>query len=124
WGCRSVEAIVRPDAVRDFELLIRQFDEPFADPSAIPTLHVSRLAAESVKVVLSGDGGDEAFGGYARYATDLAEARLRRLVPGPVRRTMLARLASAWPAGHRLPKALRWKNALANVARDPASAYA
>jgi asparagine synthase (glutamine-hydrolysing) len=57
------------------------FDEPFADPSAIPTYYLARLTREHVKVALSGDGGDEAFGGYQRY---LAMKMLRRVerVPG------------------------------------------
>ena len=57
------------------------YDEPFADASAIPTMAVSRLAARHVKVVLSGDGGDELFGGYSRYAHDLKESKLRTCIP-------------------------------------------
>src|SRR5262249_57098019 len=70
FGTRHTEEVVTPDAVSLLDELALFFDEPFADPSALPTFLVSRLAARSVKVVLSGDGGDEAFGGYARYAPD------------------------------------------------------
>ena len=66
FGTSHVEAIVTADAVELLDELTKFYDEPFADPSAVPTYLVSRLAAKHVKVVLSGDGGDEAFGGYAR----------------------------------------------------------
>ena len=81
-----VEEVVTPDAVALLDELTHYYDEPFADASAVPTFLVSRLASRRVKVVLSGDGGDEAFGGYARYAHDLKEAALRRRLPGWFRR--------------------------------------
>src|SRR5437879_6398300 len=61
FGTAHVEAIVTADAVELLDELTKFYDEPFADPSAIPTYLVSRLAAKHAKVVLSGDGGDEAF---------------------------------------------------------------
>ena len=88
------------------------YDEPFADPSQIPTLLMSKLAREEVIVALSGDGGDELFGGYRRYVTAAnLWGKLRRL-PFPVRRaagTLLNqvpsgawdRLGGVWPGRHR-----------------------
>jgi asparagine synthase (glutamine-hydrolysing) len=59
--------IVKPDAVTVLPELVRHYGEPFADSSAIPTWYVSRMAASHVKMVLSGDGGDESFAGYSSY---------------------------------------------------------
>ncbi len=70
FGTDHHELVVEPESVSLLERLIAHFDEPFADPSAVPTYLVSRLAGQHVKVVLSGDGGDEIFAGYDRYVTD------------------------------------------------------
>jgi asparagine synthase (glutamine-hydrolysing) len=64
YGTEHHEIVVKPDCVGLVERLVRSFDEPFGDPSAIPTYIVSEFARRTVKVVLSGDGGDEFFGGY------------------------------------------------------------
>jgi asparagine synthase (glutamine-hydrolysing) len=124
YGTRHVEEIVTPDAVSLLDDLSLFYDEPFADPSALPTFLVSRLAAKHVKVVLSGDGGDEAFGGYARYAHDLKEAALRRRLPGWLRRGLLGPLARLWPKADWLPRPLRLKTGLTNLSLDAGSAYA
>jgi asparagine synthase (glutamine-hydrolysing) len=124
FGTRHVEEVVTPDAVSLVDELTHYFDEPFADPSAVPTYLVSRLARRSVKVVLSGDGGDEGFGGYARYAHDLREAGIRRLLPKWLRRGVLGPLAEGWPKADWLPRFLRAKTALTNLSLDDAGAYA
>jgi asparagine synthase (glutamine-hydrolysing) len=79
FGTAHHELTVRPDS---HELLLRMaevFDEPFADNSWLPTYLVSQLAAEHVKVVLSGEGGDELFGGYYWYVGDVMAPRLGRV---------------------------------------------
>jgi asparagine synthase (glutamine-hydrolysing) len=124
FGTRHEEEIVTPDAVGLLDQLTHYYDEPFADSSAIPTFLVCRLASRSVKVVLSGDGGDEAFGGYARYAHDLREAALRRWLPGWFRRYGLGPLASIWPKADWLPRPLRVKTLLTNLSLEPGAAYA
>jgi asparagine synthase (glutamine-hydrolysing) len=124
FGCRHVEEVVTPDAVALLDDLAHYYDEPFADSSAIPTFLVSRLASRSVKVVLSGDGGDETFGGYARYAHDLKEAAIRRRLPAWFRRAVLGPMARAWPKADWLPRPLRAKTTLTNLALDAGPAYA
>ncbi|UXI66334.1 asparagine synthase (glutamine-hydrolyzing) [Tahibacter amnicola] len=79
-GTDHHEQVVEPDATTLVEQLVWHLDEPFADSSALPTFLVSQLAARQVKMVLSGDGGDEAFAGYDRYLRFLALDRL-----GPLR---------------------------------------
>jgi asparagine synthase (glutamine-hydrolysing) len=124
FGTRHVEEVVTPDAVALVDELAQYYDEPFADASAIPTFLVARLARRSVKVVLSGDGGDEVFGGYSRYAHDLKEAAVRRLLPGWLRRGVLGPLSRVWPKADWLPRPLRAKTLLTNLSLEPGAAYA
>jgi asparagine synthase (glutamine-hydrolysing) len=123
YRTRHVEHVVTPDAVKLLDDLTYFYDEPFGDSSAIPTFLVSQLASRQVKVALSGDGGDEAFGGYSRYAHDLKEAALRRAVPAWLRRT-LGPVASAWPKTDWLPRPLRAKTLLTNLSLEAGPAYA
>jgi len=75
YGTTHRELVLRPDAALLLPALADAFDEPFADSSALPTYLVSQLAAEDVKVALSGEGGDELFGGYHTYTADLLAQR-------------------------------------------------
>ncbi|MFZ3069221.1 MAG: asparagine synthase (glutamine-hydrolyzing) [Microgenomates group bacterium] len=59
---------VKPDAIRILPLLVKQYEEPYADSSALPTYYLSKLTRKGVTVALNGDGGDENFGGYERYS--------------------------------------------------------
>jgi asparagine synthase (glutamine-hydrolysing) len=86
-----------PDVV---SRLMWNFDEPFADSSAVPTWHVAELARRDVKVALTGDGGDELFAGYDRYRAVWLSAGLDRL-PSPVRRLLGANLWQRLPGGRR-----------------------
>jgi asparagine synthase (glutamine-hydrolysing) len=110
------ELIVTPEVCGIVDELVRHFDEPFADQSSIPTYFVSKLAREHVKVVLSGDGGDELFAGYTRYAVEQGRAGFARL-PRVLRRGLMAPLAS------QLPHGARGRNFIHNVALDPAERY-
>jgi asparagine synthase (glutamine-hydrolysing) len=116
FGTDHHEFIVTPDICRIVDELAWHFDEPFADSSAIPTYMVSKMAREHVKVVLSGDGGDELFAGYTRYVVDRRRsgfARLPRFLRGGVMQ----------PLSRRLPHGAWGRNYLHNVALDPIGRY-
>jgi asparagine synthase (glutamine-hydrolysing) len=93
YGTAHEELVLRPDAALLLPALAEAFDEPFADSSALPTYLVSELASRHVKVALSGEGGDELFGGYYTYAADLLAARLGGLAR--LARPLVERLPSS-----------------------------
>jgi asparagine synthase (glutamine-hydrolysing) len=110
----------------DFDLvdeLARLYDEPYADSSAIPTYRVCQLARRHVTVALSGDGGDESFGGYRRYRLHVAEEWMRRAMPLRLRRPMFGLLGQVYPKADWAPRYLRAKTTFQALARDSVEAY-
>jgi len=110
----------------DFDLVDRLsslYDEPFADSSAMPTYRVSELARRRVTVALSGDGGDENFGGYRRYRWHTYEERVRGFVPGSVRGPFFGLLGRLYPKADWAPKVLRAKSTFEALALDPIEGY-
>jgi asparagine synthase (glutamine-hydrolysing) len=116
FGTDHHEFVVKPDAVGILDLLVSHFDEPFADSSAIPTWYVSEMARRHVTVVLSGDGGDELFGGYDRYVPHPRIVAFDRYSPRALRH--VAAVAAA-----RLPHGARGRNFLRHVGRDEQGRY-
>ena len=76
FGTEHHELLVKPDATSLLPWLVRHLDEPFADPSIIPTFYIARFTRQHVTVALNGDGGDETFAGYSKYWQDRAAAWL------------------------------------------------
>jgi asparagine synthase (glutamine-hydrolysing) len=130
YGTIHHELTLRPDAALLLPALAAAFDEPFADSSALPTYLVSKLAAEDVKVALSGEGSDELFGGYYTYVADLlaqrfgaAAARARplaELLPSSSRKVSFDYKAKRFTRAAHLPPLERhhgWKEIFSADAR-------
>ena len=107
---------VRPDVAEDLVRLGQVFGAPFGDSSALPTHYLARAAREHVKVALSGDGGDELFGGYNRYLAMKLGARLR-----PLR--VLERVGARIAAGHPKKLSTRVGRFLSTVGKTPPNRY-
>jgi asparagine synthase (glutamine-hydrolysing) len=100
------------------------FGEPFGDSSSIPTLTVCRLARRHATVALSGDGGDEVFGGYRRYRWHALICGLRAYLPPALRRRAIGALAAIYPKLDRAPRFLRARHTLTELSLDDAEGYA
>ena len=105
------------------DTLAQLYDEPYADSSAIPTYRVCQLARRHVTVALSGDGGDESFGGYRRYRLHMMEERMRRPLPLALRRPVFGLLGRAYPKADWAPRVFRAKTTFQALARDSVEAY-
>jgi asparagine synthase (glutamine-hydrolysing) len=119
FGTDHHEFVVRPDALSILDRLVAHFDEPFGDSSAIPTWYVSEIARRHVTVVLSGDGGDELFGGYERYRPHPRVEAFDRLRI-PAKRQLAALAWRGWPRQARGRNFLRH---LPRTARGPLTGY-
>ena len=111
FGTDHHELEAEPATVDLLPVLARQYDEPLADSSMVPTYLVSRLVRQHATVALGGDGGDELFGGYTPYAWLLRQERMRRVVPRPVR-------AAAGALARLTPPGIRGRNYLLGFGSD------
>lgn len=94
-GVEPTVLVAAPLAEEALREITRVYDEPFGDASAYPTLLLSRLARPHVTVALSGDGGDEVFGGYRRHAALSLAERIARWSPAPARRFLASHFGEA-----------------------------
>ena len=121
-GTSHRQFIVQPSAAEDLPRLAAVFGEPFGDSSALPTHYLSRETRRHVKVALSGDGGDELFGGYDRYrAMWLGEAF--RKMPAPLQRIATSKLWDRLPGTHPKSRGARLKRMLSSLHLAPAERY-
>jgi asparagine synthase (glutamine-hydrolysing) len=117
-GTAHHEGTVTPDVASLFDRLVVHLDEPFADVSLFPTFLVSRMAREHVKVVLTGDGGDELFGGYDAYEAEALAEKWAGLMPDAATRAADALLGLVPPSDKKkglVNKARRFVDGLANA---------
>jgi asparagine synthase (glutamine-hydrolysing) len=124
FGADHQERIVATDDFAAIDTLAAMFDEPFADASALPTWRVCQLARERVTVALSGDGADEAFGGYRRQVFHHHEERARSVLPAGLRGPLFGTLGRAWPKADWAPRPLRAKATLLALAESGEEGYA
>ncbi len=99
FGTEHHELVMEPCHGEQIEKLVDGLDEPFGDLSALPVYFLSQLAGREVKVVLSGDGGDELFAGYMTYVADRL-ARYYRLIPAGLRRAVVEQIVAGLPTSY------------------------
>jgi asparagine synthase (glutamine-hydrolysing) len=122
-GTRHFVDTVDSDDFGLIDVLARTYDEPYADSSALPTYRVCQLARQHVTVALSGDGGDESFGGYRRYRLHAMEERLRSVLPLSLRRPAFGLLGRVYPKADWAPQVFRAKTTFQALARTSVDAY-
>jgi len=123
YGTQHHEVVVEPHIEDIIHELVDHFDEPFADSSAVAAYYVSEVAAKHVKVAMSGDGGDEVFGGYTIYQADRLAHLYRRLprllgeqaIPSLVRRIPASERKMSWD--------LKLRRFVEHASRDPLAAH-
>ena len=122
-GTEHREFIVRPDAAEDLPKLAQVFGEPFGDSSALPTHYLARETRRHVKVAISGDGGDELFGGYDRYVAMQLGRKVRK-VPSPVLAWAKKIAGAPGEGSHPKSRRSRVQRFLATIEQPPAERYA
>jgi asparagine synthase (glutamine-hydrolysing) len=115
--------LTNPDDIGLLPRLASIYDEPFGDSSAMPTWQVCALARSRVTVALSGDGGDEVFGGYRRYALHCGMERVRRMMPWAWRHMLFGALGRIYPKMDWAPRGLRAKTSLLELGLSSAEGY-
>lgn len=123
FGTKHHELTVQGNVEDSLLSIAGWFDEPFADPSFIPTYFVSRLARRKVTVALSGDGGDENFAGYSKYLADETENRLRERIPAALRHHLFPGVSDLLEQTG-FPLALRAASMLGSLSVGPDQAFA
>ncbi len=115
--------IINEDDFELIEQIIDWHDEPFADPSSLPTFRVCELAKEKVTVVLSGDGGDELFAGYRNHLMHNNEQKIRDKFPSWFRKIVFGTLAKVYPKLDWAPRFLRAKTTFQSLAMNDVEAF-
>jgi len=124
YSTTHYEEMVSLDASSLIDRIAGVYGEPFADASALPTYLVCAAARKHVTVALSGDGGDEIFGGYRRYGMFLNEERVRRLAPEFLRQATFGVAGALYPKLDWAPRAFRLKTTLQALSERSTAAYA
>lgn len=117
------EEVVTPQIEEVLESLPDIFDEPFADPSAVPMTYLAHMTRRHVTVALSGDGADELFGGYRRYRWGVIEQQWRDRLPSSFRRVVVGAGAYCYPKLDFAPRVFRAKTLLTNISQEIGNAY-
>ncbi len=117
------EFVVTPDAIEIIPRIVRHYGEPFADSSAIPSFYLSELTRQHVTVALNGDGGDENFGGYNRYVSNLVAGHLERL-PSTARKIAAVAGEHLPPSGNMWSTRNRVKRLLRSLGMEAPQRYA
>src|SRR6202042_920971 len=123
FGTDHHEHVVDPNAIEILPQIVRHYGEPFADASAVPSFYLAEMARREVTVALNGDGGDETFAGYRRYAANELLARADH-APAAARR-LLQRAATLLPPSGRIESPVnRLRRALSVIGVAPDERYA